>query len=120
MQFAFIDNTGQVMAVQKSPQPPEPTDWELVDGYTRVEVHEALTIHRDKRLEIVDGKVVAVHDNPNPLQNDLPYDELRRKNYPSWGDQLDMLFHSMEQGDFEFTEWRNAIRAVKEEFPKGK
>jgi len=26
----------------------------------------------------------------------------------------------MEQGDFEFTEWRNAIRAVKEEFPKGK
>jgi hypothetical protein len=48
------------------------------------------------------------------------YTRQRKEAYPEIGDQLDMLFHSMEQGDFEFTEWRNAIRAVKEEFPKGK
>ena len=50
----------------------------------------------------------------------MDYIEVRKQSYPDLGEQLDMLFHSMEQGDFEFTEWRNAIRAVKEQFPKGK
>jgi len=50
----------------------------------------------------------------------MDYIELRKHSYPDLGEQFDMLFHSMEQGDFKFTEWRNAIRAVKEEFPKGK
>lgn len=50
----------------------------------------------------------------------MDYIEARKYSYPDLGEQFDMLFHSMEQGDFEFTEWRNAIRAVKEEFPKGK
>jgi hypothetical protein len=50
----------------------------------------------------------------------MDYIEARKHAYPDLGEQFDMLFHSMEQGDFEFTEWRNAIRAVKEEFPKGK
>jgi hypothetical protein len=50
----------------------------------------------------------------------MDYIESRKQSYPDLGEQFDMLFHSIEQGDFEFTEWRNAIRAVKEEFPKGK
>jgi hypothetical protein len=64
-----------------------------------------------------------LNDQLAAMQAEFDGNDYRRKRkavYLSIEDQFDMLFHSMEQGDFEFTEWRNAIRAVKEEFPKGK
>jgi hypothetical protein len=42
--------------------------------------------------------------------------ELRSLEYPSIGDQLDMLYHDMADGT---STWRDAIAAVKEKYPKG-
>jgi hypothetical protein len=42
------------------------------------------------------------------------YDSNRRKEYPSIGDQLDMIFHAGLGGD----EFQAAIQAVKDKYPK--
>lgn len=44
--------------------------------------------------------------------------EMRKDAYPDLGEQLDMLFWAVETGDTQFTDFRNALRAVKQEFPK--
>ena len=121
MRLAFIDSNGQVIATQSSPNPPATTKWESEMGYTRVELPDGVPPSRDIKItQVENGVATAFVESTNPVQPVITYAELRRAAYPTIEDQLDMLFHSMEQGDFEFTEWRNAIRAVKEEFPKGK
>ena len=44
----------------------------------------------------------------------------RKSEYPSIGDQLDMLWHSMDKGEMpgKGYEWYEAIKAVKENYPK--
>jgi hypothetical protein len=49
MIYAFIDNTGQVQAVQSSPLAPEPTVWETVHGYKRVEFADSVVVTRDHK-----------------------------------------------------------------------
>lgn len=41
------------------------------------------------------------------------YQRLRAKEYPSFADQFDLLYH----GGYE--EWKAAIQAVKDKYPKG-
>jgi 4-hydroxyphenylpyruvate dioxygenase-like putative hemolysin len=44
----------------------------------------------------------------------------RRKAYPSIGDQLDMLWHAMDRGEIDkVNSFYNAIKTVKQQFPKG-
>ena len=52
------------------------------------------------------------------------YAELRRETYPSIGDQLDMLWHAIDTGDWtaakvKTTEFYTALKAVKTAHPKG-
>ena len=102
MIFAFIDNSGQVMAVQSSPNAPAPTSWETVHGYTRVEVPDGVVATRD--FKFVDGDF---------MPND--YARNRAAAYPSIGDQLDMQYHDGVDGT---TTWADAIAAVKTKYPK--
>lgn len=88
-------------------------------------------VYANLKIYPVDG---VTHDKPTEQElndafaaaqaawdaDNASYKLARKAEYPAWGEQLDMLFHSMEQGDFEFTEWRNTIQAVKEKYPKGK
>jgi len=45
----------------------------------------------------------------------MEYKDLRKTEMPPIEEQLDMLFHDMENGS---TEWRDKIRAVKAKYPK--
>lgn len=43
----------------------------------------------------------------------------RRKSYPSVAEQLDMLWHAMDEGNVPVAEpWYSTIKAVKEKHPK--
>ena len=110
MIFAFIDNSGQVMAVQSSPNAPAPTSWETVHGYTRVEVPDGVVATRD--FKFVDGDFMP---NENPVQPVVAYGQARQQEYPSIGDQLDMQYHDGVDGT---TTWADAIAAVKTKYPK--
>ncbi len=47
------------------------------------------------------------------------YISKRSTEYPSIGDQLDMLWHSMESGEIEkSTQFFNACKAIKDKYPK--
>ena len=48
------------------------------------------------------------------------YKELRQDNYPSIGDQLDMLWHELNNtGSISKSgDWFNSIKSIKDEFPK--
>jgi len=43
------------------------------------------------------------------------YQRDRAKEYPTWQDQLDMLFHDKKDGT---TTWEDAVQAVKDAHPK--
>ena len=47
------------------------------------------------------------------LMDSEKYKELRRAEYPSIADQLDMLYHGG------YDAWRATIQAVKDKYPKG-
>lgn len=49
-----------------------------------------------------------------------PYTALRVNNYPNIGNQLDMLWHELNQSGSLSTngEWFQSIQSVKDEFPK--
>ena len=110
MKFVFTDGDNQIHAVQTSPQPPDETAWESVQGYTRVEVADSLPATRDHKL--IDGALVV---SVNPDQPVVTYQELRKDAYPSTGDQLDMQYHDAIDGT---TTWADAIAAVKTKYPK--
>ena len=48
-------------------------------------------------------------------QSSHPYDEMRRRTYPSIGDQLDMQYHDAVD---DTTTWKDHVAAVKAAHPK--
>jgi len=54
------------------------------------------------------------------LNYQIPYDSQRMHNYPTIGNQLDMLWHELNNsGSLSTTgEWFNQIKSVKDTFPK--
>ena len=55
-----------------------------------------------------------------PLPVDPPYFIKRMNEYPPLGDQLDMLWHMMNQEIIpgKNSEWYNTIAAIKDKYPK--
>ena len=45
----------------------------------------------------------------------LEYSRNRAKEYPSWRDQMDMMWHDKKDGT---TTWEDAVQAVKDAYPK--
>tara|TARA_R100001244_G_C5108826_1_gene120636 strand:+ start:271 stop:591 length:321 start_codon:yes stop_codon:yes gene_type:complete len=69
MKFVFVDNDGQVMAEQVSPNPPAPTAWETKHGYTRVEVPDTLgRVRRDHKITHDKGVALTKVDSVNAVQ----------------------------------------------------
>jgi hypothetical protein len=72
-------------------------------------------------ITIPDGKITQAEFDAivaNPEQEDVSgelYKQLRKAEYHSLQDQLDMLWHDMENGT---TNWRDHRRDVKQQFPK--
>jgi len=54
------------------------------------------------------------------LNYQIPYDSQRMNSYPTIGNQLDMLWHELNQSGSLTTngEWFNQIKSVKDTFPK--
>jgi hypothetical protein len=50
--------------------------------------------------------------------DDEEYKELRKKEYPLIGDQLDMLYHDIKNGTLETGNWIQSVEFVKEKYPK--
>jgi len=67
-----------------------------------------------QRLKLVDGQLAIAADD------DIPYTEKRRSEYPSVEAQLDMIYHELaEQGAISSTgAWFNSRKAVKDKYPK--
>lgn len=64
-----------------------------------------------------------VFDDPNQLPDpnyQIPYDSQRINSYPTIGNQLDMLWHELNQSGSVSTngEWFNTIKEVKDNNPK--
>ena len=51
----------------------------------------------------------------NPTPPELTYAEKREREYPSIPDQLDMQYHDTVNST---TTWKDAIKAVKDKYPK--
>ena len=64
------------------------------------------------QYKYIDGKFV-------PCEIEVSYRESRSLAYPSQTEQLDMLWHAMESGEFPKAEpFYSSIKMVKEKFPK--
>jgi hypothetical protein len=68
-----------------------------------------------------DWTEVVEDENQLPdLNYQIPYDAQRMNSYPTIGNQLDMLWHELNQSGSLTTngEWFNQIKSVKDTFPK--
>ena len=83
-------------------------------GQVRVEIdgnHSVVPIGSSAHDEMVEAGIeVAEYVEPIPT-----YDELRRKEYGFWGDQLDMQYHDSVDGT---TTWLDHVARVKAAHPK--
>lgn len=87
-----------------------PLDLSLFPGYLLVEETEERPDLTNKRR--VEGQWVAV-------RTEAEYAERRRKSYPALGDQMDMLWHAMDDGLIPKVEpMYSQIKAVKDKYPK--
>lgn len=73
-------------------------------------------------LQAEDGETIhngePILDDPLPLF-DTSYSGSRRREYPSIGNQLDMLWHSMDSSEIPKAEpFYSEIKAVKDKYPK--
>jgi hypothetical protein len=64
-----------------------------------------------------------VFDDPNQLPDpnyQVPYDSLRVNNYPTIGNQLDMLWHELNTSGSISADggWFQSIQEVKQQYPK--
>ena len=61
-----------------------------------------------------DGNVFTFVE-PEPQPDTRNYSEKRKDSYPSWQEQMDMMFHDQTEGS---RTWLDAVEAVKEAHPK--
>ena len=76
------------------------SDWQWVDCLDDCKVGSTF----------IDGVFTAPPENPEPT-----YEEKRKKEYPTIGDQLDMQYHDELNGT---TTWKDAVAKVKADNPK--
>ena len=64
--------------------------------------------------KLVDGVLTPPAPHPEPT-----YSQLRRNIYPGIGDQLDMLWHAINDGTLDKTsDFYTTLKAVKDKYPK--
>ena len=68
-----------------------------------------------KKIEIVDDKLVLRAKEPIVLD----YEKLRDREYPAIKDQLDMLWHAIDENKLDKTcEFYSTLKQVKDKYPK--
>lgn len=85
----------------------------------------------EAQLSIINEKIIWIKPEIAPINDEelirraneiaqkQEYKNLRKQKYPQLSEQLDMLWHSIEQGSLnKDSEFYKAIKAVKDEFPK--
>ena len=60
-------------------------------------------------LQDVKEQGIGIVEGPDIVEDS--YVELRQKEYPSWSDQLDKMYH-------DFDGWKNDIQTIKNKYPK--
>ncbi len=76
----------------------------------KVAKHLGLTLQTDKEIVYgYDGKQYFKGQEPTPPEPG--YIEKRLADYPPFGEQLDMIYHDMDN-------WRSVIKSIKEKYPK--
>jgi len=65
--------------------------------------------HYQKFLQDVKEQGIGIVEGPDIVEDS--YVELRQKEYPSWQDQLDKMYH-------DFDGWKNDIHTIKNKYPK--
>ena len=107
----FFDSDGKATRMYSG----KPEDYEAM----RQEYGSAYYLTSDKEIPLrfaknVDGSVVYV-----PATAELTYQQKRQLEYPALGDQLDMIWHSMDDGITPKIEpFYSTIGAVKTKYPK--
>lgn len=71
----------------------------------------------------VDWEEVVLPEDHRPDPNfEMPYGAKRQNAYPYVGDQLDMLYHDINNGVFgeaaKDSNWYKTITSIKQQFPK--
>jgi len=66
-----------------------------------------------KEINVITGEVTE-HADDAPVVYEFTYQDKRKYEYPSIGDQLDALYHA---GVFP-TDMANTIKAIKDKYPK--
>ena len=71
-------------------------------------------------ITIKDGKVICEKREPTQEEIDLMYQSFRRSSYPAIVEQLDMIWHSMNDGLIpgKGTPWFETIADIKDKYPK--
>lgn len=106
--WARLDSNRYIVSVVNDPEPPSP-DW------VELPANAATGITRTKR-KFINGEVVETNESWAP---DGTYDLKRVRNYPTIGDQLDMLWHAMDAGQIpKAQQFFNSIKQVKDKYPK--
>lgn len=72
----------------------------------------------DGSIEYIETDEVPVFEPPLPVEP--PYNIKRMKEYPEVGNQLDMIWHMMEDDTIpgKGSTWYNSILEIKEKYPK--
>ena len=76
---------------------------------TNTSIHGRIGIRYEKFLQDVKEQGIGIVEGPDIIEDS--YVELRKKEYPSWPDQLDKMYH-------DFDGWKNDIETIKNKYPK--
>lgn len=104
--YARLDDNGYVVTIFTAAQAPEGA----------IEYPESAPRMSFERIKYQDGQFVQTTES---WIGEPSYDLARVRAYPSLGDQMDMLWHAMNNNVIPRVEpFYSQIKAVKEQFPK--
>lgn len=88
-----------------------------MEKFTKVVNGVRVECSEEETAQILEKRKQAEKEIQEELK--VAYKQARKKEYPSIGDQLDMLWHAMDKGEIpKAQKWFEAIKAVKESHPK--
>lgn len=81
-------------------------EWTAQESYESIIWHD--TVQTKPTKEEFDAELLRL----NQWYDSIEYQRQRAREYPSWQDQMDLLYHGGYDG------WKTAVDAVKNKYPK--
>lgn len=111
--YTIYDNTGRIL---QSGYGEQSTFSSLLSLFPNAEIIEQSS---DPRFDTVDTITKTVKPNTK-IPETLDYKQARIQTYPAIREQLDMLWHAMNNGDMPKSEpFYSTLKDIKDAFPKG-